>query len=175
MTTRFSWDRRLKTLGGAQDVPILSVELAGDECSKINNVALVLEPNSMASVANVANHISNSAAVGHLSPKKVKLMRSLQNVVNKQINHHCIRGHPTTDHLCERINAALVDALLGIDVDDIVTRKPKTNDDRQDMKCTLFSLRTVLSAKSGPLEVTYSPGSLGMPGGYPTAYKSVKL
>jgi hypothetical protein len=85
-------------------------------------------------MASVANHIGNSAAVGYLSPKKVKLMRSLQKVVGKQINHHCKRGHPTTDLLRERINAALVDALMGIDVDDIVTRKPKTNNDGQDVR-----------------------------------------
>ncbi|KAG1764298.1 hypothetical protein EDD22DRAFT_845917 [Suillus occidentalis] len=180
-----------RTPGSAQDVSIPSVESAGDDCSKTNNVALVLRRNSMASVA---NHIGNSAAVGYLSPKKVKLMRSLQKVVGKQINHHCKRGHPTTDLLRERINAALVDALMGIDVDDIVTRKPKTNNDGQDiqyklrttnediiipvgryivdqMKRTLFSLGTVLSAKSEPLEVSYSPG---IPGGYPTAYKSVR-
>lgn len=88
----------------------------------------------MASVASVADHIGNSAAVVHLSPKKVKLMRSLQKVVGKQINHHCKQEHPTTDLLRERINAALVDALLGINVDDIVTRKPKTNNDGQDVR-----------------------------------------
>ncbi|KAG1720036.1 hypothetical protein EDD22DRAFT_854731, partial [Suillus occidentalis] len=99
-----------RTPGSVQDISILSVESVGDNCSKTNNVALVLRQNS---VASVAKHIGNSAAVGYLSPKKVKLMRRLQKV---------------------RINAALVDALMGIDMDDIVTRKPKMNNDGQDVR-----------------------------------------
>jgi hypothetical protein len=95
-------------------------------------------------IANAVNHIggSGSQPVGHLSPKKRKLIRSLEKVVNKCIDRHCDGKHPTTDLLRERIYTALEGVLLGVEVDEIVPScypkgadNPKAKDDeREDVR-----------------------------------------
>ncbi|KAG1832891.1 hypothetical protein DFJ58DRAFT_847917 [Suillus subalutaceus] len=117
-----------------------------------------------------------------------------EKAINKYLRRHCEGGHPTTDLLRERIYAALDGALLGMEVDDIMSKhyskgaenpkNPRTNDNRNlqtndnfiipvgqyiwnSMKRGSFSLGTIPSAK--PRLLIGGRGSLaGMPGGYPT-------
>ncbi|KAG2151507.1 hypothetical protein DEU56DRAFT_752400 [Suillus clintonianus] len=139
-------------LGSAQDVSITSPNVGGDE-----------EFQAPISMANIANNISSSQVAGPLSSKKKKLARGLQKAINRCLRRHCKGGHPTTDLLRERIHAALEGALLGMEVDDIISNgedKPKTNDKRG----------TVQRARPEPLLVCGRGHTLaGMPGGYPIA------
>ncbi|KAG1726336.1 hypothetical protein EDD22DRAFT_853563 [Suillus occidentalis] len=143
--------------------------------------------------SNAANDINDRQAVGHVSPKKSKLMRSLEKVISKCIERHCKAGHPTTDLLRERISAALEGALEGIEIDNIMShgskggekrkkydgKQDKTDDDPCNITrtiCGLLSLGTVLREKSETLGLRYKPGSLaGMPGGYPTETLSLTV
>ncbi|KAG2741271.1 hypothetical protein P692DRAFT_20822304 [Suillus brevipes Sb2] len=136
--------------------------------------------------SNAANDINDRQAVGHVSRKKIKLMRSLEKVISKCIERHCKAGHPTTDLLRKRISAALEGALEGIEIDNIMSdgskggekckkydgQQDKTDDDPCNITrtiCGLFSLGTILREKSETLGLRNKPGSLaGMPGGYPT-------
>ncbi|KAG1817035.1 hypothetical protein DFJ58DRAFT_739636 [Suillus subalutaceus] len=170
-------------LGSAQDVLIQSPDVAGDEKFQ----AQIL-------MANIASDASSSQDVGHLSLKKRELVCGLKKAINKYLRRHCEGGHPTTDLLRERIYAALDGALLGMEVDDIMSKhyskgaenpkNPRTNDNRNlqtndnfiipvgqyiwnSMKRGSFSLGTIPSAK--PRLLIGGRGSLaGMPGGYPT-------
>ncbi|KAG1785672.1 uncharacterized protein HD556DRAFT_1314040 [Suillus plorans] len=177
-----------RTLGSAQDISSQSPDVAGDEAPRLTVFKAFQAQISMANV-----DISGSQAVGHLSLKKEKLVRGLQKAINKYLHRHCEEGHPTTDLLRQRIYAALEGALLGIEVDDIMSKHHsqgaenlKTND-RQDcctddnvispvaqhiwntMKCGLFALETVPSVKLEPLLICERVSTLaGMPGGYPT-------
>ncbi|KAG1854335.1 hypothetical protein C8R48DRAFT_675574 [Suillus tomentosus] len=91
-------------------------------------------------MTNAANAIGDRQAVGHMSPKKSKLIRSLEKVISRCIERHCKADHPTTDLLRERISAALEGALLGIEIDDITSHgskggeKRKTHDSKQDVR-----------------------------------------
>ncbi|KAG2355556.1 hypothetical protein BDR07DRAFT_1493058 [Suillus spraguei] len=96
------------TLGNAQDASIQSPDVAGNQAFQ-----------APISMANVANNISSSHTVEHLSSKKRELARSLQKAINK-------------------IYAALESILLGMEVEDILlrhyskgTKKPKTDDNGQ--------------------------------------------
>ncbi|KAG1894225.1 uncharacterized protein F5891DRAFT_1195507 [Suillus fuscotomentosus] len=178
-----SIDEPSETFGSAQDVSIQSLVVAGDEAFQMQ-----------ISMANVANDInSSSQAVGHLSSKKTELIRGLQKATNKFLHRHCKGGHPTTDLLRERIHAALESALLGMEVDDIMSKQHskgaenlKTNDIQDlrtdnkfispvaqqiwnSMKCRSFSPGTVPSMELEPLLICGQEGTLArMPGGYPT-------
>jgi hypothetical protein len=87
-----------------------------------------------------SNAANDRQAVGHVSPKKSKLMRSLEKVISKCIERHCKAGHPTTDLLRERISAALEGALEGIEIDNIMSHgskggeKRKKYDGKQDVR-----------------------------------------
>jgi hypothetical protein len=88
-------------------------------------------------MANIASDASSSQDVGHLSLKKRELVCGLKKAINKYLRRHCEGGHPTTDLLRERIYAALDGALLGMEVDDIMSKhyskgaeNPRTNDNR---------------------------------------------
>ncbi|KAG2124285.1 hypothetical protein BD769DRAFT_1388831 [Suillus cothurnatus] len=83
--------------------------------------------------SNTANDINDCQAVGHVSQKKIKLMRSLEKVISKCIEHHCKAGHPTTDLLCKRISAALEGALEGIEIDNIMSDGSKGGEKRKSM------------------------------------------
>ncbi|KAG1775988.1 hypothetical protein EV702DRAFT_1198900 [Suillus placidus] len=168
-------------LGSAQDVLIQRPDVAGDEKFQVQIL-----------MANIASDASSSQDVGHLSLKKRELVCGLKKVINKYLRRHCEGGHPTTDLLRERIYAALDGALLGMEVDDIMSKhyskgaeNPRTNDNRNlqtndnfilpvgqyiwnSMKRGSFSLGTIPSAKPRLL-IGGRVGSLaGMPGGYPT-------
>jgi hypothetical protein len=90
--------------------------------------------------SNAANDINDRQAVGHVSRKKIKLMRSLEKVISKCIERHCRAGHPTTDLLRKRISAALEGALEGIEIDNIMSdgskggEKRKKYDGQQDVR-----------------------------------------
>ncbi|KAG2341492.1 hypothetical protein BDR05DRAFT_949585 [Suillus weaverae] len=147
----------------------------------VPDARLEIVANKAPITTNAANDINDRQAVGHVPPKKSKLIHSLEKVISKCIECHCKAGHPTTDLLRKRISAALEGALEGIDIDNIMSHgskggeKHKKYDSKQDVSITctihgLFSLGTVLREKSESLELRYRPGSLvGMPGGYPTA------
>ncbi|KAG1756939.1 hypothetical protein EDD22DRAFT_957268 [Suillus occidentalis] len=115
------------TLGSAQDVSVQSPDVAGNEVSREKSRRQAHELTMFKAYqvpiprANIANAISDSQAVGHLSLKK-KLVRSLQKSINKYLSRHCKREHRTTDLLCERICAALEGVLTGMEVNDIMLK-----------------------------------------------------
>ncbi|KAG2059140.1 hypothetical protein BDR06DRAFT_968131 [Suillus hirtellus] len=115
-----------RPLGSVQDVSIQSSDVMSDETFQ----AQIL-------MANIASDASSSQDVGHLSLKKRELVCGLKKVINKYLCHHYEGEHPTIDLLCEHIYAALEGALLGMEVDDIMSKhyskgaeKPRTNDNR---------------------------------------------
>ncbi|KAG1892940.1 uncharacterized protein F5891DRAFT_986318 [Suillus fuscotomentosus] len=121
-------------LRSVQDVSIQSPDVAGDETGGLT-VFKTFQAQIL--MANIASDTSSSQDVGHLSLKKRELVCSLKKVINKYLRRHCEGGHPTTDLLCEHIYAALEGALLGMEVDDIMSKhyskgaeKPRTNDNR---------------------------------------------
>lgn len=63
--------------------------------------------------------IAGNQAIECLSPRQRKLVRRLQNAVNKCIERHCKMGHPTTDMLRKRVDTALQAALAGVMVEEI--------------------------------------------------------
>ncbi|KAG2107072.1 uncharacterized protein F5147DRAFT_774668 [Suillus discolor] len=149
------------TAGSQQDVSMLNVDLADDKVRSTFLVANLMAPDA-------SHHMER------LSPNRRKLVRNLEKVVNKCIDHNCKGDHPTTDLLRERIYVALEGAVLNIEVDEITRRhvskaensknndrhKLPTNNDNfippaaqcifNGMKRGLFSLGTVLGAQSEP-------------------------
>ncbi|KAG2053084.1 hypothetical protein BDR06DRAFT_972551 [Suillus hirtellus] len=86
----------------------------------MGSAMMIDEPNSLSKILGSAQVPILANLIEDMSLKKSKLICGLQKTIKKYIECHCKVGHPTTDLLHKRINAALEGAFLGMEMDNII-------------------------------------------------------